>query len=197
MNAAECLGHLRGTRVERRLTRLAGDLASRLPMPTGEWGIGLDGRKRLECVLWALGRIDSERSQGALADLLHSSPNPIVRADVMEYMAFGNNFGPELVLPYASLRYSTPEILSALYAMYCRHYDYQPDDVRDRLMPLMEHPHPNVQDYMMDLFCLNEAHRGFLVGLSSHASERIRTLAMQAIRDLDQLSQCAWTLTDS
>jgi hypothetical protein len=104
----------------------------------------------------------------------------------MEFMAFGRKFDPELVLPFASLSYSTPEILSALYALECRHYKYRPDEVRQRIVPLMDHPHPQVQSYMISLFTRNAAHREFLISLQSHSCERIRAEAAEAVVELDR-----------
>jgi hypothetical protein len=184
--AAILLGDLKCRKAVPKIASAAQELAGQLRMPTEEWDSDLPGCKKLECLLCALGRIDSKESQGVLAALLQTSPNPRVRADVMEFMAFGNRFDPELVLPYASLDYSTPEILSALYAMHCRHYKYRPDEVRRRLMPLMDHPYPQVQSYMIELFTHNTAHRDFLESLKTHSSERIQAEAAKALVEMDR-----------
>ena len=182
--AAECFGQLRCSKLVRQLGNVARELATQFPMPEDEWGSELPGRKRLEAVLWALGRTDTLQSQGILAELLQSSRNPIVRADVMEYMAYGRNFNAELVWPFADMKFSIPEILSAIYALEFNQGEHSSEEVELRLEPLLAHEYPLVASYIMTLLSRDPVHRDFVNSLLGHPAEHVRKAAADALRDI-------------
>lgn len=179
-NLLDLIGLLSCRRAVRPLLAMAAKLEPEVPIPRETVWIKSPQRDLLADIFIALGRIDTPLSQGVLARFLLTSKNPLVRADAMEAMAFGKNFDSELVSPYASMEATIPEILSALYALEFNHRK-TPEEVENRLRPLLAHEYPNVRSFCINVMRFNAAHRDLVATMLNDPSQGIREDAAEAL----------------
>jgi HEAT repeat protein len=179
------LGYLKCRRSVGALEALAKQLEPQIAMPEGDWGENTPEAALLNGVLMALGTIGSAQSQRVLTTFLQESQNPLVRADAMEAMGLARTFDQSLVWPYASMDASTPEILSALYALQFNSGRVGAVEVRERLEPLMQHEYGLVRAFTIEVLARNRVHRTFIASYADDPSEAVRQVVAEALRMID------------
>jgi HEAT repeat protein len=177
------LGHLGCRRALGPLERLLPDLVAKVEASSDYWG-GPPERYFLDSILYAIARVDSDRSHAVLARLLRESPSHLVRADVLEAMAFEKeSFDVELVLPFASERAETPEILSAIYALLFHDYaNRDPERARAVTLPLMTHPYRRVAAYAIEMLQTHKPNLDFILTFADDPDPSVRQSVQEAIR---------------
>lgn len=180
--ALDILG-LRGCRRGiRQLESLIPGLEKKVEMPVAAWGPTSPERSLLRDIFVALGRIDTDEAQGALANIVRRSPNPVVRADAMEAMAFGKNYDLKLVLPFISISAHEMEICSALYAAEFRTTAAL---ARRKITPLLSHPYNHVRYFAILVLRHHRSCRDLISSLKDDPDGRVRGIVADSLRFLD------------
>ncbi len=137
-------------------------------------------------ILRSVARMDDERSHGLLAEILACSQNTMTRADVLEAMASEDRmFELDLVLGCLEAKRPEPEVLSALYALYCKGIDVEPEVVA----PYLSDPSVNVRAIAVEALQNAERHRPTITRMLDDPHERVRRAAGESLAWLDELGQ--------
>lgn len=181
--AALLLVLLRGRPRLGRLKRLIAELVVKVEATNDEW-LGPPERNLLCNLLLAFGFMDTKRSHAVLARLACESASHLVRADALEAMAFEKRFFDlDLVLPFLHETTSTPELLSALYAIqYTGYAKNRPDDARERLRPLLNHPYGHVRAYTVDILGNDPSNFSLIETLQDDPHMLVREWVADALR---------------
>ena len=174
----------------RQLESLIPGLEKQVEMPSEPWGPTSEERSLLADIFVALGRIDTDESQGILAEVVQRSHNPVVRADAMEAMAFGNNYDLKLVLPFISSSAHETEICSALYAAEFRTTAALP---RRKITPLLSHPYNHVRYFAILVLRHHRSCRDLISSLKDDPDRGVRDIVADSLRFFDN----PWQLPDS
>ncbi|MGV3614483.1 MAG: hypothetical protein ACO1SV_04025 [Fimbriimonas sp.] len=170
------------------LERIIPDLVKKVEASTDPWS-GPSERDFLYNLLFAVAVMDSEQSHALLDRLLHESSSHLVRADVLENMAFEDvQFDADLVIPFASDSAQPPEILSALYAL--EHKDFanqRPEEARALAVPLLKHAYPGVRSFAVSMLKWRAANLDLLLPLADDPSGDVRSEVEDAARMSESL----------
>jgi hypothetical protein len=166
----------------KRMENALPELLRKVEAETDEW-IGPPERRLFAGMLYAIAQMDTPESHACLVHLLHNSPSHLVRDDVLEAMAFEKRqYDRELILPFLALDCSTPEILSALYALQYKGYvTEQPEDALARVLPLLDHPHVMVTVYVIELLKEHPPNLARLLQLRDHPSPHVQKALGEAV----------------
>lgn len=147
-----------------------------------DYWVGPPERALLCDQLFAVACMDTAASHETLVSLLRSSPSHLVRADVLEAIAFEKErFDLELVRSFASEGVTTPELLSALYALrFSRYVDARPYEARARLEPLLRHDYPLARAMTIEVLMHRAENVDLILPLADDPSEMVRQIVEEA-----------------
>lgn len=137
-------------------------------------------------LLRAIARIDSPESHSVLKRYLFSIENPHLRADVLEAMAFEKNeFDAELTFSTLEGENDEPLLLSGLYALSFHGSDLDPETVRKRFLPFLEHESGLVRSFTVEVLSYDRENLDVISKLSDDPHAGVRDYVAAAIRYIE------------
>ncbi len=185
-HAASAFGVKRYRRGIGPLKRYVAELV-KIVEASGDYWVGPPERSLLSELLIAVGCMDTRRSHNLLVRLLRKSSSHLVRADALESMAFEKvRFDPDLVLPFLSEHASTPEILSALYALEFHDYANQrPEDARERVASFLSHPYSMVRNFAVRVLMFRASNLDLILPLADDPEPHVQETVAEAVRFIE------------